>query len=70
MTIMDDANQKPSATLAPVDATSAQAGIMTGTDGDKPSLVWARYNGAPGLTAGYLGGWQPYSVSCKRSFRA
>lgn len=46
-------------TLAPVQAaTSARAGIMDGTDG-KPSLVWARYNGAP-FTAGNLGGWQPY----------
>ncbi|MGY3514170.1 phage portal protein [Bradyrhizobium lupini] len=45
--------------LSPVDGmTSAQAGIMDGTDG-KPSLVWARYNGAP-FTAGHLGGWQPY----------
>lgn len=45
--------------LSPVETgTSAKAGIMSGTDG-KPSLVWARYDGAP-FTAGHLGGWQPY----------
>ncbi|WP_370139626.1 phage portal protein [Bradyrhizobium sp. USDA 313] len=38
--------------------SEAKAGIMSGTDG-KPSLVWARYDGAP-FTAGSLGGWQPY----------
>lgn len=37
---------------------SQQMGIMDGTDG-KPSLVWARYNGAP-FMSGHLGGWQPF----------
>ncbi|WP_028333888.1 phage portal protein [Bradyrhizobium sp. USDA 3256] len=32
---------------------------MDGTDG-KPSLVWARYDGASPYTAGYLNGYQPY----------
>lgn len=56
-------------------ATKApQMGIMDGTDG-KPSLVWARYNGAP-FMAGSLGGWQPYwgtpgsEVSAERSLVA
>lgn len=45
-------------TIASPEVGAAKAGIMSGTDG-KPSLVWARYDGAP-FTAGNLGGWQPY----------
>ena len=46
----------PSTALAPISGvSSAQMGFQDGTDG-KPSMTWARYQGAPRFTAGF-GPW-------------